>query len=147
MWGFQFLLILDLCFHAVVVVSLGKDLLFKSVLGHCAWAFAKSTTPTLFLRYWCIIVSFDWFLSDLEWIPYLELCLLKLLIFFQKLLWNIKSRLNSSTIWAFEPISKFVWSKSSCFVHKASILIKCTSLKTQNVEELSLDLIIHDNFW
>ena len=36
--GFQFLLILDLwgmrC-HAVVVVGLGKNLLFKSVLGHC----------------------------------------------------------------------------------------------------------------
>ena len=36
--GFQFLLILDLCgisFHAVVVIGLGKDLLFKPVLGHC----------------------------------------------------------------------------------------------------------------
>ena len=36
--GFQFLLILDLwgiSFHAVVVFGLGKDLLFKSVLGHC----------------------------------------------------------------------------------------------------------------
>ena len=32
------MLILDLwgiSFHAVVVVGLGKDLLFKSVLGHC----------------------------------------------------------------------------------------------------------------
>ena len=38
MWGFQFLVILDLwgiSFHAVVVFGLGKDLLFKSVLGHC----------------------------------------------------------------------------------------------------------------
>ena len=36
--GFQFLPILDLCgisFHAVVVFGLGKNLLFKSVLGHC----------------------------------------------------------------------------------------------------------------
>ena len=36
--GFQFLLILDLwgiSFHAVVVFGLGKNLLFKSVLGHC----------------------------------------------------------------------------------------------------------------
>ena len=36
--GFQLLLILDLLgigFHAVVVFGLGKDLLFKSVLGHC----------------------------------------------------------------------------------------------------------------
>ena len=36
--GFQFLLILDLwgiSFHAVIVFSLGNDLLFKSALGHC----------------------------------------------------------------------------------------------------------------
>ena len=36
--GFQFLLILDLwdiSFHAVIVFGLGKNLLFKSVLGHC----------------------------------------------------------------------------------------------------------------
>ena len=36
--GFQFLLILDIwgiSFHAVVVFSQGKDLLFKSVLGDC----------------------------------------------------------------------------------------------------------------
>ena len=35
--GFQFLLILDLCgisFHAVIVFGLGKNFLFKSVLGH-----------------------------------------------------------------------------------------------------------------
>ena len=37
--GFQFLLILDLwgiSFHAVVVFGLGKNILFKSTLGHCA---------------------------------------------------------------------------------------------------------------
>ena len=36
--GFQFLLILDLwgiSFNAVIVIGLGKNLLFKSVLGHC----------------------------------------------------------------------------------------------------------------
>ena len=36
--GFQFLLILDLCgisFHAVIVLGLGKNLLFKSTLGRC----------------------------------------------------------------------------------------------------------------
>ena len=36
--GFQFLLILDLwgiSFHAVIVFSLDKNLLFKSGLGHC----------------------------------------------------------------------------------------------------------------
>ena len=34
----QFLVILDLwgiSFHAAVVFGLGKDILFKSVLGHC----------------------------------------------------------------------------------------------------------------
>ena len=37
-WGFQLLLILDLwgiSFHAVVVFGLGKNLLFKFVLGQC----------------------------------------------------------------------------------------------------------------
>ena len=37
--GFQFLLILDLwgiSFHAEVVFGLGKNLLSKSILGHCA---------------------------------------------------------------------------------------------------------------
>ena len=37
--GFQVLLILDLWgirFHAVIVLALGKNLLFKSVPGHCA---------------------------------------------------------------------------------------------------------------
>ena len=37
--GFQFLLILNLwgiSFHVVIVFVLGKNLLFKSVLGHCA---------------------------------------------------------------------------------------------------------------
>ena len=36
--GFQFLLILDLrgiSFHAVIVFGVDKNLLFKSVLGHC----------------------------------------------------------------------------------------------------------------
>ena len=36
--GFQFLLILDLwgmSIHAVIVFGLSKDLLLKSVLGHC----------------------------------------------------------------------------------------------------------------
>ena len=36
--GFQFLLILDLygiIFHDVIVFGLGKNVLFKSVLGHC----------------------------------------------------------------------------------------------------------------
>ena len=39
-------------------------------------------------------VSFDWFLSGLEWILNLEFCLPKLLIFYQKLLWKIRSKLN-----------------------------------------------------
>ena len=37
--GFQFLLILDLwgiSFHVVVVFGLGKTILFKFALGHCA---------------------------------------------------------------------------------------------------------------
>ena len=43
--------------------------------------------------------SFDWFLSSFERILNLQFCLLKLLKFCQKLLWSIRSRLNSSTFW------------------------------------------------
>ena len=47
--GFQFLLILDLLgisFHVVVVFGMCKDLLFKSVLGHCV-KFQPGTFETL----------------------------------------------------------------------------------------------------
>ena len=56
-------------------------------------------------------VSFDLFLSGLEWILNFEFCLLKLLIFYQKLLWNIRSRLNSSTFRVFEPVFKYLCTK------------------------------------
>ena len=64
-------------------------------------------------------VSFDWFLSTLDWI--LNFYLLKLLIFYRKLLWNFRSRLNYSKLWVFEPVFEYVWSKSSFFVDKAYI--------------------------
>ena len=41
-------------------------------------------------------VCFDWFLSGLEWILILDFCWLKLLIFYQAFLWNIRTRLNLS---------------------------------------------------
>ena len=41
--------------------------------------------------------SFDWFLSSLESILDLEFYSLTILTFYQKLLWNIRSNLNSST--------------------------------------------------
>ena len=69
-------------------------------------------------------VSFDWFLFGLEWILNLEFCLQKLLIFYQKLVWNIRSRLNFSTFWVFEPIFRYVWSKLKLFAQKMKILIK-----------------------
>ena len=50
MWGFQFLLILDLwgiSFHAVLVSSLGKNLLCKSVLVHCKLVVFISKNPSL----------------------------------------------------------------------------------------------------
>ena len=46
-------------------------------------------------------VSFNWFLSSLEWIHNLEFCCIKLFIFYHKWLWNIRSRLTSSTFWVF----------------------------------------------
>ena len=56
-------------------------------------------------------VSFDWFLSGLEWIIKFEFCLQNFLIFYQKLLENIRSRLNFSTFWVFEPVFGYIWSK------------------------------------
>ena len=46
--GFQLLLILDLwgiSFHAVVVFGLGKNLLFKSILGRCVVSFRTFRRP------------------------------------------------------------------------------------------------------
>ena len=91
--------------------------------------------------------SFDWFLSGLEWVLNLEFCLQKLLIFYQKLLLKIKSRLNSSTFWVFEPL---------CLIKIEALCTKNedfyqtylnTGSKTQNVEEFGLDLLFHNNFW
>ena len=44
-------------------------------------------------------------------------------IWFQGWLHEKKASLNSSTFWVFEPVFKYVLSKSSFFVQKASILI------------------------
>ena len=49
----DFLLILDLLgisFHAVVVFGLGKDLLFKSVLGHCVKLDSKVLTISMYQK-------------------------------------------------------------------------------------------------
>ena len=95
-------------------------------------------------------VSFDWVLSGLEWILNLEVFLLKLLTFYQKLLWNIRSRLNSSTFWVFRPVFRYVWSKLKLFAQKNEDFDQTylnTGSKTQNVEELSLNLIFHNIFW
>ena len=54
MWGFQFLLILDLWdinHHAALVFGLVKNLLFKSVLGHCAnIAVVANALNAMFMR-------------------------------------------------------------------------------------------------
>ena len=88
-------------------------------------------------------VRFDWFLSGLEWIINLEFSLLKLLIFYQKSLHNIRSRLNFSTFWVFESVFRYICAKS--FKFDQAYLNR--GLKTQNVEKLSLDLMFHNNFW
>ena len=95
-------------------------------------------------------VSFDRFLSDLVWILNLEFCLQKLFIFYQKLVWNIRSRLNFSTFWVFEPIFRYVWSKLKLFAQENEDFDQIypnTGSKTQNVEKLSLDLIFYNICW
>ena len=67
--GFQFLLILDLwgiSFHAVIVFGLGKNLLFKSVLGQCEIAsfFIHNFYPIFY--FWNEIVCKKEFLFQVE---------------------------------------------------------------------------------
>ena len=79
-----------------------------------------------------------------------EFCLLKILTSYQKLLWNVRSRLNSSTFWVFEPEFRYIWSKLKLFAQKNEYFYQTslnTGSKTQNVEKLSLDLTFHNNFW
>ena len=77
-------------------------------------------------------ISFDWFRSGLEWILYFEFCLLKLLIFYHKLLWNIRSMLNSSKFWVFEPVFTYVWSKSSFLRKKLQFWSKISKYRLKN---------------
>ena len=61
--GFQFLVILELwciSFHAMVVFGLGKDLLFKWVLVHCA-SETKEAKTMWFLKYWFLHTLFSWY--------------------------------------------------------------------------------------
>ena len=78
-------------------------------------------------------VSFDWFLSGLEWILKLEFCLLELLIFYQKSLWNIRSKLNSY-IWVFSPVFIYVWSKLKLCAQKMKVLDKRVSIQAQKLQ-------------
>ena len=72
----------------------------------------------LFLNRCTLLVLIDF------WIINLEFCVLNFFIFYQKLLWNIRSRLNSSTFWVFRPVFRYVWSKLKLFAQKMKILIK-----------------------
>ena len=76
---------------------------FSVCLELLYWWFHQERSKTRPANQPAHTVSFDQFLSGLEWILNLEFSLLKLLIFYQKLLWNIRSRLNSSTFWVFKP--------------------------------------------
>ena len=140
---------------SVFVQLLDILLIFKPL---CSWSSTEKTNNLsipLLLDFFSSgqsvhTVSFDWFLSGLEWILNLEFCLLKLLIFYQKLLWHIRSRLNSSTFWVFRPVFRYVWSKLKLCAQRNEVFdptYSNTDSKTQNVEGLSLDLIFHNNFW
>ena len=65
MWGFQFLLNLDLwgiSFHAAVVFGLGKDFLFKYALGHCdVRLILKSQPETLMINDVNFPLLLSWF--------------------------------------------------------------------------------------
>ena len=68
--------------------------------------------------------------------------------FYQKLLWNIRSRRKSSTFCVLDLYLDMI--KIEDFFTKNEDFGQTylnTGSKTQNVEELSLDLIFHNNFW
>ena len=119
-------LVLGLWF-VVSLVRLSQFLIFGVTLSmrqavwiqQGLWAVFKCRT----VPHWYVLhtVSFDWFSTGLGWIINLEDFLLKLLLFYKKLLWNIRSRLNSSTFWFFRPVSRF---KLKLSAHKMKILIK-----------------------
>ena len=73
----------------------------------------------------------------------MDSCLLKLLTFYQKLLWNIRSRLTFSTFSVFRPRFRYVGTKYADFDQ----IYLNAGPKAKNVEELRLDLIFHDDFW
>ena len=56
LWGISF--------HAVVVFGLGKDLLFKSVLGHCVKLDSKVLTISKYVPETCNLILF--FLMNLN---------------------------------------------------------------------------------
>ena len=99
---------------------------FESVLNYSVWrrrltdGWCNKAVIAVILH--THTVSFDWFLSGLE------LCLLKRLIFYQKLFWNIRSRLNLSTFWFFEPAFRYIWSKSSFLFKKLHFLSNISKL-------------------
>ena len=81
-------------------------------------------------------VIFHWFLFGLEWILNLAFCLLKLLIFYHKLLWNIRSRMNSSRFWVFEPVFDQNWAfctKNEYFRLKICLSCRKTNFAGQEV--------------
>ena len=116
--------------HDRIVLETAPVALFphQHATGMSMWIYPKSINNISTVH----TVSFDWFLSGLEWILNLEFCLLKLLIFYQKLLWNTRSRLNSSTFWVFRPVFRFIWSKLKLFAQKMKILIKYFKYRLKN---------------
>ena len=73
----------------------------------------------------CKISNFNmWTAKHLVQASCTELTLLKLWQFYQHILSNIRSRLNFSTYWVFEPVFRYVWSKLKLFAQEMKILIK-----------------------
>ena len=91
-------------------------------------------------------VSFDWFLSSLVWIIYLKLCYSNFW-YFTRNYYGISDL--GLTLPHFESFSLYfnMFDQNLNFFLTQSFNFDqtYTGLKTQNVEELSLDLIFHNN--
>ena len=93
----------DRCIHAQIVLFMASSVQYFQI-QLCSWEEFRITLSTTVCT-----VSFDWFLSGWEWILNLEFCLLKLLIFYQKLIWDL-----GLTLPHFESFKGQLISKANC---------------------------------
>ena len=120
--GLEALKAIKTCLNRVIPAGSNIKLVFKLMTLTQMHSF-MTTVHISHWKFWLISVQFR---------VNLQFCLLKILTLNQKLLWNIRSRLNSSTFWVFRPVS----TKIDIFDQNEDLdqTYLNTGSKTQNVE-------------